>query len=323
MDVRGLRYFTTIADYGSFSAASRRLRIAQPALSRQVRLLEEELGSELLARTTSGVALTEAGQRLYRHAQSLLYQFGQTREIVQGNAQEVAGQVTIGLPTTICAILAKPFLHEALQRYPNVRIRLVESLGSVLKEMLDRGSLDLAVLYNAKSAPGSSVAELVVEDLCLIGAADQIPDGLNSIEFRQLADFPLILPSMAQSVRRLLESMALSEGFDLRMRLEVDSIALTKQVAEMGLAFAIASYGVVHQEVLQGSLRTIKIVNTTKPRSVTIARATDAQSLASKHMHDLIREICEGLVLSGQWRSSRINATGAADADVGLGRAKD
>ena len=308
MDMRRLRYFNTIADYGSFSAASRRLKIAQPALSRQIRLLEEELGVELFTRSLNGVVPTEAGNRLYRHVQALLHQFGQTREIAQGELGGVAGEVAIGLPTTICAILAKPLLQEALQRYPKVRIRLVESLGSVIKEMVESGSLDLAVLYNAEATNRLAVDELMVEDLCLVGVADPMLDGLTAIEFRQLATFPLVLSSTAQSLRRLLETMAVSEGIELNIRLEVDSVHLTRYIAEEGLAYTVASHGVFHEEVERGSLRAIDIVNPHIRRSVSVVSAAQRHSLARQHLHRLIREIAQRLVHSGQWRAAMIES---------------
>src|SRR5690606_26700500 len=95
--------------------------------------------------------------------------FAQTAEVVRQGPGEVSGEVAIGLPTTICAILARPFLRAALQRYPNVRIRLVESLGSVLHEMLEDGRLDLALLYNIDAGQALDFDALMVEDLCLVG----------------------------------------------------------------------------------------------------------------------------------------------------------
>jgi LysR family nitrogen assimilation transcriptional regulator len=319
MDMRRLRYFNTIADYGSFSAASRRLKIAQPALSRQIRLLEEEVGVELFTRSLNGVVLTEAGNRLYRHVQALMHQFGQTREIAQGELGGVAGEVAIGLPTTICAILAKPLLDAALRRYPKVRIRLVESLGSVIREMLESGSLDLAVLYNIEATNRLAVDELMVEDLCLVGVADPALEGLTTLEFRQLARFPLVLSSTAQSLRRLLETMAVSEGIELNIRLEVDSVHLTRYIAEEGLAYTVASHGVFHQEVESGRLRAIDIVNPRIRRSVAIVSAAGRQSLTSQHLHRLIREIAQGLVHTGQWRAGLIESDGIAPAPDGPG----
>jgi LysR family nitrogen assimilation transcriptional regulator len=313
LDIRQLGYFNTIADFGSFSAASRRLNVAQPALSRQVRLLEEELGVELFVRSLNGVVLTDAGKRLYRHVQALLHQFRQTREVAAGPANEVAGEVAIGLPTTICAILARDFLKAALQRYPKVRIRLVESLGSVVRDMVSEGSLDLAVLYNMEQSDRLAVEELMVEDLCFVGVASSALEEVDKMEFRRLADFPLVLSSASQSLRRLLETMAVSEGIDLDIRLEVDSVHLTRHLAEEGLAYTVASHGVFHQEVRRGVLRAIDIVNPRIRRSVAIVSAADGETEAVRRMRDLLRETTRRLVGEGYWRGTLLGAAAAGD----------
>lgn len=307
MDIRGLRYFNTIVDYGSFSAASRRLAIAQPALSRQIRLLEEELGTTLLVRNPKGVAATEAGERLYRHVQALLHQFGQTSEVVQQEQGDVSGEVVIGLPTTLCAILARPLLRAALQRYPKVRIRLVESLGSVLHEMLEGGRLDLALLYNVDASQPLAYDELMVEDLCLIGVPGPELEGVQSLTFAQLAQFPLVLSSTAQSLRRLLETMAVEAGIRLNVRLEADSIHLTRLIAEEGLAFTVASHGVFHEQLAGGTLRAFEIVDPCIRRTVSIVRTGHSLSRAGLHMQRLLGEIARDLVATGQWRATLLD----------------
>ena len=308
MDIRGLRYFNTIVDYGSFSAAARRLAIAQPALSRQIRLLEDELGTALLVRNPKGVAATEAGERLYRHVQALLHQFGQTPEVVRQEHGEVAGEVVIGLPTTLCAILARPFLRAALRRYPKVRIRLVESLGSVLHEMLENGRLDLAVLYNVDASQPLTFEPLMEEDLCLIGVPGQELEGVRSLAFRRLAQFPLVLSSTAQSLRRLLETMAADAGIRLNVRLEADSIHLTRLIAEEGLAFTVASHGVFHEQLARGTLQAVEIVDPCIRRSVSIVQTGRDPSRASLHMRRLLGETAKELVATGQWRATLLGS---------------
>src|SRR4051794_19601907 len=106
MDLKQLRYFVAIADYGSLTKAATHLRIAQPALSLQISNLEKELHSQLLNRSPRGVTLTESGRILYRHSRLILRQLEQARKEIQVGVVAASGLVAIGLPTTVTAPLA-------------------------------------------------------------------------------------------------------------------------------------------------------------------------------------------------------------------------
>ena len=106
MDLRQLRYFARVVESGSFSKAANQLHVAQPALSQHVRHMEDELGVTLLHRGSQGVAPTEAGQRLHRHAKRILAEFAEIPDSVRGEAIAPRGDVRFGLPGTVSEILA-------------------------------------------------------------------------------------------------------------------------------------------------------------------------------------------------------------------------
>src|SRR6476646_57776 len=127
LDLRQLRYFAQVVESGSFSKAANQLNVAQPALSQHVRHMEEELGVALLHRGAQGVSPTEAGERLMRHAKRILAEFAEIHDSVRGETIAPRGEVRFGMPGTVSELLAAPLIEAAKERYPDVRIRVVEA----------------------------------------------------------------------------------------------------------------------------------------------------------------------------------------------------
>jgi LysR family transcriptional regulator, nitrogen assimilation regulatory protein len=117
MDIRQLRYFVGVVEAGRFTAASRRLRVAQPALSHQVISLERELGTKLLEREARGVRPTASGASFLEHARVVLRDLERAREAITETGGAVSGRVAIGLPTTVAPVLAKPLWRQHSHRF--------------------------------------------------------------------------------------------------------------------------------------------------------------------------------------------------------------
>ena len=121
MELRQLRYFVAIVDHGSLSRAALVLHVAQPALTQQLRQLEEELGAQLLHRSAHGVLSTDAGKVFYEHAQAILKQVADARSAVTQSTTRPSGSVTLSLPRSISGALALPLLTAARATYPKSR----------------------------------------------------------------------------------------------------------------------------------------------------------------------------------------------------------
>ena len=111
MDLKQLEYFMHVAEFGSFTHASRYLKVAQPALSRQVRTLEVELRQTLFARNGRGVTLTQAGQRLLEHARGIVQQVQRARLDLEQQRGALSGRLVIGLPPSVSRVLTGPLLR--------------------------------------------------------------------------------------------------------------------------------------------------------------------------------------------------------------------
>ena len=145
MELRQLRYFVSVVRERSFSKASEKLHIAQPALSRQMQLLEEEFGVELLHRTAKGAHATEAGRRFKGLAEFVLNYIAEIKPTLTQFASEPSGNIVIGLPPSLAFILAPRLVEGTRRRFPLVTLRIIEGFSVFLAEWLEEFRLDLAV----------------------------------------------------------------------------------------------------------------------------------------------------------------------------------
>ncbi|MDA8048410.1 MAG: LysR family transcriptional regulator [Rhodospirillales bacterium] len=305
MDIRSLRYFVTIAELGSFSAAARYLNVAQPALSRQIKALEARFATRLLVRSPRGIAVTAPGERLFRYGLSILRQLEQVPAVIKDRDQPVTGLVTVGLPSSVSPILSLPLLARAKEKVPGVRVHLVESLSGYLNEWVQTRRLDLAILFDAEPNLNHRLDAMLVEELCLVGEAGAFPAGMRSIPFAGLSGYPLVLPGMSHSLRRLLEAMARSHGVRLDVAYEVDSRAVVVRLARAGDAFAILAEGAVRDEILSGRLRALKIIEPRVSRSVSLAASVlPGGTPACEEVRRVILELGRELQTTGAWKAA-------------------
>src|SRR6266702_6498051 len=168
MDIRQLRTFRTVAELGSLSKAADRLRIAQPGLSRQIKLLEQELRAQLFVRNGRGMLLTGAGRMLLDRTEGLVRQIEQMRDDIQSAGGNPSGSVVLGLVPTVSAVLSGRLAARILAQFPDISLRIVESYGGHLVEWLHRGEMDLAITYGPATIFTSRLNPSVMKKLPLL-----------------------------------------------------------------------------------------------------------------------------------------------------------
>ncbi len=252
MDLRQLEYFVRVAELGSFTRASIALDIAQPALSRQVRLLEVELRQNLLVRNGRGAAPTEAGKLLLEHARGILHQVDRAREELGRVRGALAGRVAIGLPPSLARVLTVPLTRAFRQQMPDAQLSISEGLSVTMQEWLVNGRLDIAVLYNAQPATGIEATPLVHEDLMLVQPR---PPGLPEdpppppITLQEVARLPLVIPSRPNAIRMHVEAEMAAIGCRPTIALEIDGVAVILDLVADGAGHAILSRNAVASSV--------------------------------------------------------------------------
>lgn len=246
MDLKQIEYFLRVAERRSFSRAAEQLGIAQSSLSRQVGLLEKELKQHLFARNGRGVEPTEAGLRFMEHARALLALAERAREDLQCLRESPSGKVVIGLPPRVAVVAAAPLLKAFRHAYPSASITVAEGLSAQVREWLLAGRVELALLYDPPPTPQLAYESLFREDLVLVRAGHQQAPLPAEVDVAQLGDYPLILPSLPNAIRTLVESVCRSRGTRLNVVAEIDAVHTIAELAAMGHGCAILPRSSVH-----------------------------------------------------------------------------
>lgn len=233
VDFKKLKSFVKIIDTGSVSRAAGILRIAQPALSQQIASLEAHFKHQLLIRSNIGIAPTEAGLILYRHAQIMLKQIDQAQTDIEQSAKSVAGRVSVGLATySSSSALSMPLLKEMKARYPQIVLHINDSFGHILSELIMTGKMDMALIYTSSPIKGVALQPLFREEMYLVSPPDMKLPGERGepLPLTALNGVPLLLPGKGHFLRRLIDE-ALS-----RARSLPDVVAEVESVPALGAA---------------------------------------------------------------------------------------
>ena len=239
MELRQLRYFVRVVECGSLTRAAAELDVVQSALSQQISRLESELSTRLLRRTRQGAVPTEAGLAFFREAQLTLRHADEAARAARH--ARLMGSVSVGLASTACSVLGMPLLLRVQEKYPDVRLQIVESLSGHLAGMLNARQLDLAVLYGTHTARRWSMTPLLEERLFLIQSATQpaFPQAGNTVPLAELSGVPLILPSGSHGLRSALEAAFTRAGRQANVTAELDSLATLMEAVDAGLGATI------------------------------------------------------------------------------------
>lgn len=311
MELRQLRNFMHVARAGSVSRAADELRLAQPALSRQIRKLEQELGVSLFARHGRGVRLSAAGSLLLERAEAITLLVHQTSEEIREDVSPDRGRLTLGVPPAAGRLLIPPFAERFQRAWPQTTLHMREGVSSSLQEWLLEKRIDIAILHNPPHLEALHIQPLLTERMLVIGPAARHRNGRKhrtAFRVRDLAELPLILPNMAHSNRRLVEHAAHEHGVQLRIKIEADSVAFAKAMVEKGLGYTILTYAAVQEELEAGKLAAYPIVRPTISTKVTIVTLRDGQ--LPKQVRDaggMLRDVCCKLVRDKHWAGAQIN----------------
>jgi LysR family nitrogen assimilation transcriptional regulator len=289
MDLRQLQYFCRIAESGSFREAADRANVAQSALSRHMRTLEDELGVSLMERHARGIRLTPQGEKLKLQADDILRQVEETRLEMMTSRGSVQGKVTLGASATTGRLLYARLAETASERYPLIELNMTEGASYYLLEGLDTGRIDLAVMVDPESRSYLSNEALVAEKVYLVGAAQHANMPTGPCTLQDLAGRPLVLFSRPSGSRTQIEAAAASQRITLNVRFDATSPDVIKDFVRRGLGYGVMPYSSIFRDVAAGELVSAEIEGLALTR--TFVRRTDRPSSpAATAIADLIRE---------------------------------
>lgn len=302
MDIRRIRNFIAVVEAGSIARAAVMLHIAQPALSAQMRQLEEMVGSPLLSRSAKGVVPTAVGLAFGRKGAELLRLAEGLQSLGRDMAGEPEGHVNVGCPTSVANMLSMPLVQATLQRYPGVQLGLVESTSAGLGELLTQGRLDVAVLFADNLQAGMQHEAVLEEDLFVVGA-QPVPDETTLAALQGVA---LVMPARPNSVRLLLDKACAQRGIAPRMLAEISSPHTMLQLARAGLGSTVLPWSMLSGEHMEG-LHASRIMAPRLTRTICLATSTQLpESGRVRAVRDLVRELLHQLVQRSEWVGARL-----------------
>ena len=295
MDLRQLRTFVTVAEQGTVSRAAEQLHTAQPALSRQIRNLEDQLGVRLFDRVRRRLVLTAEGEQLLGDCRTILGAAGSLAERAQGLRRGGGGTLRVAAtPQTIEGILST-FVGGYGARHPNVQVRLTEAVGDQLLVRLERGEIHMAIalvgLMDAMKLDRDNVERFdlaTVDMLAAFPAAAKLPAGADEIDIAQLASHPLLLLDSNFYVRSIFDAAC-------RLARVKPQVMLESRAPHALLALAEAGQGVaIVPSVLSTHryrLRVLRVAHRGKSLSEPLAVLWDRR----RGLPPYAREFCEAL----------------------------
>jgi LysR family nitrogen assimilation transcriptional regulator len=306
MDMRQINYFLLVAEAGSFSAAAASARIAQPALSRKVRQLEEALSVTLFVRHRRGVSLTEEGTLFRDRLAAVIRQLEQLRDDTAGRAAEPSGRVVMGMPPSMRTMLTSEVVHRFSIAFPGVQLRITEGLSVSLREMVAKGLADLVVITSLDPVRELDRVPLCDERLYLVG-----PYGLGlrpsrAVKLTRLAGKNLIMTTFPNGLRVLIEAALSKARLSTTIRHEANSVPLIVDLVRRGHGYAVLPYSAVHKHIDDREVSAAPIVGL----SVTwvIASSTERPlSSSGRRLFEMIMQTVDHLIREGRWPGATVH----------------
>lgn len=313
MELRQLRYFKAIADARSFARGAEHMHIDQSALSRSVAKLEEEMGRPLFIRHSDGVTLTDAGLRLYEHADHLLKRVQLITDEMASDTQTPRGPVALGVPPSMQFTLTTPVAARFIKAFPQATLHVVQDPSARLRDGVAAGLLDVVVISTLAPTGGLHFTPLFTESLCLIYMAGTGFDPGAEAKIEDLVGIPLILCGYPDTLRLYLNEAFANVGAKPTVRCEVNAASLVASLVAHGAGVGIAPYGAMPQD-MPGGLAITPI----RGLQASWALATSFERIGSTAVQQLGKMIIDHVrdsISAHRWPTARFHE--AAGANIG------
>jgi LysR family nitrogen assimilation transcriptional regulator len=304
VELRQLRYFKAIADARSFVRGARQLYVAQPALSRSIARLEEEIGQPLFVRHSAGVTLTEAGIRLYDHVSGVLSRVQMLKDGMAAEMGAPYGVIAFGAPPSFQSVLTAPVVAAFLRAFPRVTLNVVQNTSVNLRDAVTAGLIDIAVISTLTPARGLRYTPLFTESMCLVERADSLPRFNSPIEVTDLIGIPLLLCGYPNTLRLILEDVFEDLQVKPDFRCEVNTASLLIDLVHEGAGAgivptcAVASHPGNFRITPINGLQSSWTIATSNERTGS-ASVTQLSTMISHHVWESIN--------SGVWPTARFD----------------
>jgi LysR family nitrogen assimilation transcriptional regulator len=277
MDLRSIKYFVQIADLGSITRAAGQLGVAQPALSRHVRSIEDELGMQLLVRLPRGVRLTGAGRQFLDHCRRVMREFSRVTEDLRADTEVPRGRVVLGLSPTVGHLLAPGTVERVQRQCPGVAVKVVEAFSTFLYDGLLTGRVDLAVLTNPAASRALTLTPLISEPIVVLSP----PQARGTRRFYTLAELTKTPVIITEGIRALVEEQIGRQHTRLNVEVEIDSVEAIRQLLLRGAGVTVMPVSAFHEDIRAGRLAAYQIADANLHRMLFLASPAEGRRSAA------------------------------------------
>lgn len=306
MDVRQLEYFIHVANTLNITHAAMRAHVSQPALSRQIRLLEYELGAKLFQRKARGVVLTETGQRLVDRTRVLLASVGRIKSEIMASGDEPVGTVRLAASNSLSALVTSRVVARYRRAYPQVSVRVLENTSMIVRQTIANDGADVALLSDRESFTSLTKMPLATESLLLIAPRTVGLELSRPVSGKSLTGHNLILTPFPNGLRRAVEEILIRAGKSTDPKVEVDTNTLMTNLTQQGVGYCVLPYSGVHELLRSQKVSAAPIRNERWGWVVAVSRER-AMSIAAKRLIETITDEVRQIIDDGSWRTAKLD----------------
>ena len=285
------RIFYTVANHGNITKASEELMISQPAISKSIKNLEEQLGGTLFIRTKRGVILTDEGKEFYKYIKQAMEYIQNAESKFTDLINLETGSIKIGISTTLTKEFLLPFLEIFHAKYPNINIEINTDITNELIPKLRNGLIDMIILNLAKNHYGEDIEILKIKEIhdCFV-CNKSFSELLNrKVSIKELAKYPLILLPKGANTRMFVDNLASNYGVTLKPNIELASIALNVEFARIGLGISYVTKEYITKNLKDEDLYEIDLEEEIPARFIGIATCKNhVSNFSSKKLIEII-----------------------------------
>ena len=294
-DLRKLQLFAAVLEDGSMSRTARRLNIAQSALSRHIKELENAVGGELLQRSSAGVSPTLLGKKVLRHCRAVLAAIEKMQRDLKMAQPAKKASLSLGVTSSAATFLSGILRQRLSHRLKLTDLSMTEGPSEHLRSLVLSGQLDLAIVTNFSASHAVKVLATWREGLCLVAPSAKRRHAAPDL--RELQRLPFVLTSKAPGVRATFEQVYQREGLKLRVDLELESLRVAMQMVEQGAAYTILPFSAVSAEAAQGRVSTAMLNGAYFTRAL-LCRSGRSREAGLRHtaaalVHELQTELAD------------------------------
>ncbi|MCW5575620.1 MAG: LysR family transcriptional regulator [Burkholderiales bacterium] len=277
MDLRGIRYFVQIAELGSITRAAQHLRVAQPALSRHIRALEEELGAPLLLRLPRGVRLTTAGRQFLDHCQRILRELDRAQDGLRSGGGAAQGRVILGVSPTTGPLLLPGVVERMRRQCPQISLKVVDGFSNQLYDWLQAGRADIAVLTNPVNSRSVAVTPLISEPIVVYAKA-QARASRRFFTVAELARTPVV---STEAIRIIADEQLQRHRARVSVEAEIDAVEAIRRLVLRGTSIALMPVSTFHEDVAAGDITATPVADANIHRILTLGRQAERRASAA------------------------------------------